>query len=141
MKFIPLNAKDRSYIDEPRWNWQYIRGVQRILNVLKGTVMTTEDFFYRAFGENEKQFIEILNMPESIIMNRTATPKSIEKDWLKKYRNLTVNERNELLSILNKNRKKNELIRAISKVKNKKLKSILEYYQKTDNQRQFDFEN
>jgi hypothetical protein len=128
MKYIPLNAKDRSYIDEPRWNWQYIRGVQRILNVLKGSVMTTEDFFYRAFGKNEKEFLEILHMPESIIMHRTDKPKTREKEWRKKFRNLTKNEKLELLAILCNNRKKQRLIKAYVKTKNRKLKNILSYY-------------
>ena len=89
MKYIPLHHKDRSYINEPRWNYQYIRGVQRILNVLKGTVMTTEDFFFRAFGEDEKQFIEILYMPEQLLMHRGPEPQSEEKEWTRKFRDLT----------------------------------------------------
>jgi hypothetical protein len=52
MKYIPLNAKDRTYINEPQWNWYFIRNIQRILNVLKGSVMTGEEFFFRAFGNN-----------------------------------------------------------------------------------------
>ena len=81
MKYIPINAKDRSYIDEPRWNWYFVRNVQRILNVLKGSVMTGEDFFFRAFGENEEEFLTILHMPEKILMYRGHTPQKDEKNW------------------------------------------------------------
>lgn len=128
MKYIPLQHHDRTYIDEPRWNYQYVRGVQRILNVLKGTVMTSEDFFCRAFGENEQEFIEILIMPEKILMHRGLKPKSEEKQWLKQYRNLTKSEKKELLDVLCKCRKVNQLRDKVSSINNKKLKTILDFY-------------
>ena len=128
MKYIPLNAKTRSFIDEPNWNWQYIRGVQRILNVVKGSVMTSEDFFHRAFGENEKEFLTILHMPENILMNRTRTPQRDEKDWTNKFQNLISGERNLLLSILCENRSRIKLRKAILQTKNQKLRNILDYY-------------
>ena len=92
MKYIPLNAKDRSFINEPKWNYLYIRGVQRILNVLKGSVMTSEDFFYRAFGSTVEEFMEILHMPEQILMWRSVKPQTKETEWLNKFRNLTSSE-------------------------------------------------
>lgn len=128
MKYIPLNAKDRSYIDEPRWNWQFIRSVQRILNVLKGTVMTSEDFFYRAFGRNEGEFMEILHMPENLLMYRGNKPGSTEKEWVRKFRNLAASEKETLLEVISKNTKKHKLIAAVPKVKSKKVKNILEFY-------------
>ncbi len=128
MKYIPLNAKDRSFIDQPRWNWQFIRGVQRILNVLKGTVMTKEDFFYRAFGKDERMFLEILHMPEQIILYRGHEPKSTELEWQNKFRALTSGEREQLLKLLCDNRSKLSLVGAAVMIKNGKLKRILEYY-------------
>ena len=128
MKYIPLDAKDRSFIDEPKWNWQFIRGVQRILNVLKGTVMTKEDFFYRAFGRDEHEFLEILHMPEHILLYRGHEPKSIELEWQKKFRAFTNGEKEELLEILCNNRTKSSLISAATMLKNNKIKKILEYY-------------
>ena len=128
MKYIPLNAKDRSHISKPNWNWQFIRGVQRILNVLKGTVMTTDDFFYRAFGSNENEFIEILHMPEKIIMYRGNEAIGAEKEWLKKFRSLKSSEKETLLFLICENHKKNDLLAAIPKVKSKNLKDILDFY-------------
>lgn len=128
MKYIPLNAKDRSFINEPRWNWQFIRGVQRILNVLKGTVMTSEDFFYRAFGRDEDEFLEILHMPEKLIMYRGNEPGSVEKEWVNKFRKLTGSEKETLLVVISKNTKKRELIAAVPKVRSQKVKDILEFY-------------
>jgi hypothetical protein len=128
MKYIPLNAKDRSYVDEPRWNWQFIRNVQRILNVVKGSVMPGEDFFYRAFGENVKEFFIILHMPESILMNRGRVPTADELDWRRKFCRLTEGERKELLAILCNNRTNHKLIYAAGQTTNQKIKNILEYY-------------
>lgn len=38
-----------------------------ILNVTKGVVAKEESFFYRAFGRNEKEFLELLTMPDEFI--------------------------------------------------------------------------
>jgi hypothetical protein len=128
MKYVPLDATDRSYINEPNWNWQFIRGVQRILNVLKGSVMTGEEFFYRAFGESEEEFIKILHMPEKILMSRGRTPGEEEISWGTKFDGLTIGEKKELLAILCNNRSRQKLVGAIKKQTNGKLKNILDFY-------------
>jgi len=127
MKYIPLNAKDRTYMGK-YWNWQFVRGVQRILNVMKGAVMYKEDFFYRAFGETKDEFLAILHMPEHILMNRGRDVQSAENEWLLLFNSLTKNEKNELLRVLCEGRHKNKLLNIIAKMHNKKLKSILDYY-------------
>lgn len=137
MKYVPLQATDRTYIQEPHWNWQFIRGVQRILNVTKGSVMTGDEFFYRAFGENEEEFLRILHMPEQILMSRGRKPGPDETSWINKFHDLTQSEQGELLSILCQNRTKKSLAGAIKKNKNWKLKAILEYYlPEVDNSKQ-----
>jgi len=141
MKYIPINARDRSFIDEPRWNWQFIRNVQRILNVLKGSVMTGEDFFYRAFGETAEEFISILHMPENILMYRTRTPQKEEKEWTRKFKKLKEGEKKDLLTILCENRTKHSLIQAVVETKNRKLKNILQYYLQDPKQLTFDMES
>jgi len=128
MKFIPLNATDRSFIDEPKWNWYFIRGVQRILNVMKGSVMPSEDFFLRAFGQNEKEFMEILYMPESLLMHRTREELLEEKEWKFAFRALTENEKKELLTILCIGKTRLAFLSAYTSSKNGKIKNILEYY-------------
>jgi len=128
MKYIPITAKDRSFIDEPRWNWYFIRSIQRILNVTKGIVMPGEEFFYRAFGETLEEFMQILYMPEQILMKRGRIPGNEERIWFKKFNKLTRNEKNELITILCENRTRNNLKKAIAQIKNKKLKNILEMY-------------
>lgn len=128
MKFIPLDSKDRSFIHKPKWNWYFLRGVQRILNVLKGTVMPHEKFFYRAFGKTEKKFVEILHMPENILMYRDKEPWSLEEEWGKLFRTMSNGEKAELLEINCENRNVDKLKKAMSKTKKGKLKKILEFY-------------
>ncbi len=128
MKYMPLDAKDRSYIDKPFWNWQFLRGVQRILNVVKGIVMPGESFFHRAFGESAEEFKEILHMPEQIVMYRQKNPQPDEINWTNKYRNLTNSEKIEMLEILNSYNTKSKLSKAVPKIHNGKIKNILEYY-------------
>lgn len=128
MKYVPLDAKDRTYVHEPHWNWQFIRGVQRILNVTKGIVMNGEEFFYRAFGESEEMFLRILHMPERLLMSRGREVGAEELDWTSKFDNLGSMERAELLSILCENRTIKSLKNAIRNNKNGQLKNILEFY-------------
>lgn len=128
MKFIPLKAKDRTYVDVHRWNWYFIRNVQRILNVLKGSVMTGREFFYRAFGNNKTEFRMILHMPERILMYRGREPGPEEIDWVNKFKSLTKGEQRGLLAILCENRAASSLRTAVSENKNRKLRNILDYY-------------
>lgn len=128
MKYIPLNAKDRTYVDEKNWNWYFIRNVQRILNVMKGCVMTGEEFFFRAFGSTPEEFRTILHMPERILMFRTKDSLPEEIDWLKKFNTLTKHEKSELIFILSKNRSKVSLQKAYKNLTSTKLRKILTYY-------------
>ena len=69
MKYIPINAKDRTFIGE-HWNRKFLRTVQVILNVTHGAVMPRADFFEKAFGKNIKEFNNLLLMPEDYIYYR-----------------------------------------------------------------------
>ena len=128
MKYIPINNKDRRYVAEPEWNWYFLRNTQRILNVLKGSVMTNEDFFNRAFGSNYEEFLTILHMPENILMYRGREAKSQEIEWKNKFKALTPHEKKEMLNILNNNTSRRLLKKAVAQIKNQKLYQILEYY-------------
>jgi hypothetical protein len=72
MKYIPLfgeEAKHRKYIGA-HWNRKFIRAIQSILNATKGIVAPGYDFFYMAFGNSVNEFMELLWMPETYIINR-----------------------------------------------------------------------
>ena len=72
MKYHPLhgeNSHDRDYIGE-HWNRKYIRAIQAILNSTKGKVGKGVEFFGEAFGHTEKEYLELLEMPETFILYR-----------------------------------------------------------------------
>ncbi len=83
MKYIPCGAKDRTHIGM-NWNRRKIRSIQCILNASHGIGPTNEGFFHSAFGKNIKEFIEIIQMPEDYIINR-SNPQYSKKiiDWYK----------------------------------------------------------
>ena len=72
MKYHPLhgeNSHDRDYIGQ-HWNRKYIRAIQAILNSTKGKVGKGVEFFEEAFGHSEKEYLELLEMPETFILYR-----------------------------------------------------------------------
>lgn len=78
MKYHPIRHDKNSDVDYSHnrdfigkyWNRKYIRAVQAILNSTKGKIGKGKTFFYKAFGNNEAQFLELLEMPETFILYR-----------------------------------------------------------------------
>ena len=78
MKYHPIrkgkdDAEDlshnRDYIGK-HWNRKYIRAIQAILNCTKGKVGKGITFFLEAFGNDETEYMELLEMPETFILYR-----------------------------------------------------------------------
>ena len=78
MKYHPLRKKEgdiedyshnRDYIGR-YWNRKYIRAIQAILNSTKGKIGRGLSFFQEAFGRNEEEYMDLLEMPESFIIYR-----------------------------------------------------------------------
>ena len=78
MKYHPIrkgkdDAEDlshnRDYIGK-HWNRKYIRAIQAILNSPKGKVGKGITFFLEAFGNDETEYMELLEMPETFILYR-----------------------------------------------------------------------
>lgn len=78
MKYHPIRKKEgdeedfshnRDFVGQ-YWNRKYIRAVQAILNSTKGKIGRGQSFFYEAFGHDEKEFFELLEMPETFILYR-----------------------------------------------------------------------
>jgi hypothetical protein len=70
MRYVPLDAKERGYVDNPHWSKQQLRGVQCILHATRGVVGPRMQFFERAFGKNEDEFNHIIERPEEEIFHR-----------------------------------------------------------------------
>lgn len=78
MKYHPLRKKEgdtedfshnRDYIGK-YWNRKYIRAVQAILNSTKGKIGRGHSFFCEAFGKDEDEYMDLLEMPETFIIYR-----------------------------------------------------------------------
>jgi len=96
MKYIPLNAKDRSYVGK-HWNRRLLRGVQCILLATKGKVGTHLDFFEAAFGRSPEEFIEIAMMPEHYIIHRRHYEMNGASEWRNLFRTLTTAEKTDFM--------------------------------------------
>lgn len=66
MKYIPLNAIDRSFVGT-HWNRKYLRAVQRMLIPTQGKGVSSRSFFEADFGITAEEFIENLAMPEDLL--------------------------------------------------------------------------
>lgn len=109
MKYHPLygeHSHDRNYIGE-HWNMKQIRSVQAVLNVTKGCIGRGLSFFYRAFGSDEQEFMDILLMPDTMILYRfffewieTKDHKLSRYKWQKLVDKLSENQRQELMLYL-----------------------------------------
>jgi hypothetical protein len=124
MKYIPLNAKDRTYVGR-RWNRQLLRGVQCILLATRGIVSPRLDFFEAAFGGSVEEFIKIAMMPEQYIIYRREYEMNGARDWRRLYDQLTTNQREDLLEVVSKGRVTEE---AVVRAKTKRLKALLTHY-------------
>jgi hypothetical protein len=72
MKYSPIFgefSKNRKFVGK-NWNKKYLRGIQCILLSTRGVVGPKRQFFEKAFGENVKEFLEILTLPEKYIIYR-----------------------------------------------------------------------
>ena len=72
-----------------------------ILNVTSGVVAKEEDFFLKAFGSTESEYLEILSMPDDFIRYRSYFEGwGLHDKWRTTYRALSDAHRAELLCIL-----------------------------------------
>ena len=143
MRYFTFNATSRvADTGNKNWNKRFLRGLQVILNVMKGSVMTGSDFFYQAFGENSEEFKSILLMPDEFIRNRVKLNWQKIKDrsrrlmpyvkkWMKDYQMLTNAEKRQLVKILAPN-DKSHILDNRSKITNKKINKLLEYHINTE---------
>ncbi|GFH63340.1 MAG: radical SAM domain protein [Candidatus Desulfovibrio kirbyi] len=89
MKYMPLNATDRSFVGT-NWNKKYLRAIQRMLIPTQGKGVSSRSFFKADFGTTVEEFIENLAMPEDLLGLRghfversTETKEDREKRYAK----------------------------------------------------------
>lgn len=139
MRFIPLDAKSRDVdTGNKHWNKRFLRGLQVILNVIKGPVMPGPSFFYQAFGTSPDHFRSILLMPDDFIRNRLKPdwqkhkdlPKQwapYVKEWHYLYSELSLKEKEELTQAV-ANNNINEIDNAASSINSKKVVKLLGFH-------------
>lgn len=125
MKYASIEDTNRNYVGT-HWCKKFLRSINVILNVTSGVVAKERDFFERAFGTTESEFIEILSMPDDFIRHRDFFDKnSISDAWKKEYRKLSTDDKKTLLDILSSKKADS----AASKLMHKKeLDYILSFY-------------
>ncbi|MEM7369421.1 MAG: hypothetical protein AAF587_12535 [Bacteroidota bacterium] len=128
MKYIPLfgeEAKHRQFIGK-FWNKKFIRAIQSISNVTRGIVPPGRSFFEKAYGRDEKEFFEILYMPETYIIYRKLfeVELGLTRQWQNMFRSLSESELAEAKTII----ESNNFTEINQKTGNKKIRSLLEHY-------------
>lgn len=102
MKYASIEHTDRSYVGK-EWHKKYLRAINVILNVTSGVVAKEKDFFLRAYGKTEFEFIEILTMPDDFIRFRDFfEEKGFTQLWKKYYAKLDEEQKNTLIDILDR---------------------------------------
>jgi hypothetical protein len=124
MKYIPLDAKDRTYIGK-HWNRKLLRGVQCILLATHGIVSTHLEFFEAAFGASPEEFRRIALMPERYIIYRRQHELNGALDWNQLYRGLGKTQRNDFFELICNRRVSR---RDVTQQSSGRLKSILRHY-------------
>lgn len=100
MKYASIEHTDRNYVGQ-YWHKKYLRAINVILNVTSGVVPKEDDLFYRAFGENTSEYLEILTMPDEFIRYRDFFEENgMTQLWKDLYHRLTKNEREIFLEVL-----------------------------------------
>ena len=124
MKYIPLDAKDRTYIGK-HWSRKLLRGVQCILLATHGIVSTHLEFFEAAFGSSPDEFIKIALMPERYIIYRRHYELNGALDWEHLYRGLGKNQRRDFLTLVAADRVTKK---AVCRQSSWRLKNLLGHY-------------
>lgn len=125
MKYASIEHTNRNYIGK-KWNKKYLKSINVILNVTSGIVAKEKDFFLRAFGSNENEFLEILSMPDDFIRYRDYFDHyNLIQRWQKEYRKLSKRQQNELIDLLSKCEKE---VDVLDSPHNEELNRILLFY-------------
>lgn len=109
MKYASIEHTDRSYVGK-YWNKKFLRSINIILNVTSGVVAREKDFFIRAYGENEEEFVSILTMPSDFIRYRDYFEKNglIDK-WKLTYSELSDEYKAKLINMLSESTNEHDL--------------------------------
>ena len=112
MKYIPLDAKDRTHVGK-HWSKKLLRGVQCVLLATNGKVSPRREFFEAAFGATEQEFIKIAAMPDEYIIYRRHNEQNGARDWSTLYDKLNGSQRETLLQIVSSQAHNEQMVRQV----------------------------
>lgn len=143
MKYHPIRkgkdeevdlSHNRDYIGV-HWNRKYIRAVQAILNSTKGKIGRGKSFFLEAFGSNEEEYMDLLEMPETFILYRfffkwldevyTTGVRHWKECWNECMQSISEDEKNRLLYVIHTNIFTEEII---TQFENPNIRKLLDFY-------------
>lgn len=143
MRYMPVGAKTRDVdTGNQHWNKRYLRGLQVILSVIKGPVMTGKTFFRQAFGRDAEEFKAILCMPDQFIRNRLKPNWSkisehekqwapYTKRWITAFKALSQDQVQQLVATLSSNSLQ-EISGAYANGPDKRIKTLLRFHLDAD---------
>ena len=100
MKYSPIDRTDRSHVG-PYWDKKSLLAISAILQVTKGVVAAGSSFFFKAFGNDIDEYLEILAMPREFIMFRSYFEQSGEAEiWRNLYRRLAREQKERLMKLV-----------------------------------------
>lgn len=103
MRYLPVTLKDRSHVGK-NWNRYVLRSFQIMLQATHGVVSGSGDFFRRAFGGSEEEFLRLLRLPHAFIFQRDFYEVGDGRPVLDEYhalrRRLSQSQRAELVGLL-----------------------------------------
>jgi hypothetical protein len=127
MKYHPIFGDyhlNRDFIGK-HWNRKYIRAVQVILNATKGKIGRGRSFFEKAFGSTEKEFSDLLFMPEVYLFYRFHFENNGQTQlWFDDFNKLDNAELKIAKEVIKTNDFKNINLRKF----NKNVKNVLQHY-------------
>ena len=131
MKYHPIENpnffSNRDYIGT-NWNRKFIRTIQAILNSTKGKVGKGKEFFYKAFGATDDEYIKLLYMPEAMIIYRFYFEGiGMTDKWWSEYSQLTDDEK----GIINPIIEANDFSNIEDQTDNPSVLNVLQYYRIT----------
>jgi hypothetical protein len=130
MRYQPTDRPDRGFVGK-NWNRHYLRSMQVILQATHGVVSGAPDFFKKAFGDTEEEYIKILRMPHKFIFNRDwyefYDGRAEYDEFFTDFKKLNDEEISELMTFLSVH-KNSEIDQNLKYLDNPKIKNITSYY-------------
>lgn len=103
MRYLPVTMKDRSHVGK-NWNRYYLRSFQIMLQATHGVVSGSNNFFRRAFGNNDEEFEKLLALPHAFIFQRDfyehGEGRPVLDEYLSLLRRTTKSQHVELIDLL-----------------------------------------